>query len=183
MASVTSESSYESFTPSSDSHGTVGQVQVNDGHTTAPPADVGASGDSTAEPTVPYTIVANMINALSQRIMNQISEDELERRLRLWEERAVSIRLPSPGLKAARNVARARKSGVVLPGGVTAGLYDQMHSSGGLFPEKSTNGPSIGQIKTSDLKHSLLAQARRMEHRKKVSAHCIVLFSRFFCWG
>ncbi|KAF5401904.1 Arrestin [Paragonimus heterotremus] len=171
LASINSGSSYDSVGKLSDSVSPVpvGSERTNCAHTTQLPDAVGKG--CSVEPTVPYTIVANMINALSQRIMNQISEDELERRLRLWEERAAAV-YSLPNVVDARKTVRLRKSGVVEPivssNGVRGRIRDH---SGNLLPgslDISAVDSGLGHIKTSDLKHSLLAQARRLEHRKKL---------------
>ncbi|KAA3670618.1 uncharacterized protein DEA37_0008970, partial [Paragonimus westermani] len=168
---MNSGTSYDSLGKLSDPVGpvAVGSERTNCTHTTQLSDAVGTG--RSIEPTVPYTIVANMINALSQRIMNQISEDELERRLRLWEERAAAV-YSLPTVLDAHKTVRLRKSGVVEPISSSNGVQDLIHDrSGSLLPgstDISAVDSGLGRIKTSDLKHSLLAQARRLEHRKKL---------------
>ncbi|TGZ67422.1 hypothetical protein CRM22_004802 [Opisthorchis felineus] len=129
-----------------------------------------------AEP-VPYTIVANMINALSQRIMNNISEEELERRLHMWEQKAATVPNHKPsnppcapgfphqpvGLSSSTELLAHRNSGV-----------DGNHTrSGKLRRINSARFPTEKRL----LKHSMLAQARRLEQRKKIDV-CVDLLNR-----
>ncbi|OON19183.1 hypothetical protein X801_04953, partial [Opisthorchis viverrini] len=128
-----------------------------------------------AEP-VPYTIVANMINALSQRIMNNISEEELERRLHMWEQKAATV----PDHEAQKPCAPGLPYQSV---GLSSSTELLVHRNSDVN-ENHTRSSKLRRINSARfptekrlLKHSMLAQARRLEQRKKIDI-CVDLLNR-----
>ncbi|THD22795.1 hypothetical protein D915_006103 [Fasciola hepatica] len=115
--------------------------------------------------------VAAMIDVLSQRIMNQITEDDLDRRLQRLEVEAVASLggTGDTGTNASATSTDVRKFDQVIPSPESIRNSDaaSVHLARRSAPESDYRKSSL-LTESHTIERVLLAQVRRLERRKKL---------------